>query len=174
MTSRSRAAGRPAPLGRSRREGGFALVEAIIAIMLVAVVLVAGGMTYLVAERSFKWGAKKLVAQQEATLLSRAITRTVRGGAYYHVYQLPDRVTQKQVGNGLEVRYRDGTVHRYEWSNSQKTVVDKNAKRATSMELAYVEFRVDPVRPSAVRFKFATVDGQGSLVDMESSASLRN
>jgi hypothetical protein len=42
------------------------------------------------------------------------------------------------------------------------------------MELAYVEFEQDPVDRNTLVFKFATMDGQGNLVDMETAASPRN
>jgi hypothetical protein len=157
--------------------GGFALIEAVIAILLVAVVLVGAGVTYLVAERSFKWGSKKLVAQQEATLLARAVTFSVRRAKTIAVYDLPDRDTALEpgvVGDGVFVTYHDGTTDRFEWNADEKTLVDEGGKPVTSMELAYATFERDPVDPHTLVFKFATVDGVGNLVDMETAAAPRN
>ena len=92
----------------SSSQRGLTLIELMVALLLVGVVMFAAGAVYLSTERSFDTGSRKLVAQQEATLLAKTINRGFRVGSTFQVYVVPDRETPADSGNGLAIF--DGAV----------------------------------------------------------------
>jgi Tfp pilus assembly protein PilW len=163
--------------GGARRAGaaGVTLVELMIASFLGLAVLLAIGATYIGTERSFKVGARKLLAQQEATILSTTISRFARVGADFQIYNVPNRVTLADSGDGLAVLDEGGALlGRIEWDGSQHTLVDAAGNAVTSMRLTSVKFRRDAARPRVILYRYATDDEKGNLVDIESTVSIRN
>jgi prepilin-type N-terminal cleavage/methylation domain-containing protein len=161
--------------GPRRSDQGFTLVELMIGVMLSLVILLACGSLYVSTERSFQTGSRKLLAQQEATLLSTVINRRIRAGAGFMIYQLPDQTTPADSGNGLAL-YNDAgaLLGRLEWNAGLETMVDSAGARITSMRLTDVLFLRDPAHPRAVSYRFKVDDEKGNLVDIESAAALRN
>ncbi len=159
----------------ARSQAGYTVIELIVASFLGGVVLLAFGITYLTTERSFKVGARKLVSQQEATLLSGTISRFARTGTDFQIYNVPDRVTPADSGNGLAILDEGGAVvGRIEWNGTDETLVDAGGTRVTSMTLAQVKFKKVPALPTAIAYRYATDDLYGNLVNIESTVTLRN
>jgi type II secretory pathway component PulJ len=154
---------------------GFTIVELAVASFLAMVVLLGMGTVYLVVQNSFRVGAKKVVAQQEATLLSQFVSRQVRLGDALYVYRQPDRITPQPTGDGLAILDEDGApIMRFEYDADTGTLADSLGVSVSAMTVRNLEFSVDPLRPRTVVFEFATDDEHGNLVDVESSATLRN
>jgi prepilin-type N-terminal cleavage/methylation domain-containing protein len=63
------------------RRGGFTFVELVIAVFLGGIVMMAGGVIYLVNSRSFREGREKAILQQNAAWCLEAIARDARGAA---------------------------------------------------------------------------------------------
>ena len=159
----------------SSNQRGLTLIELVVAMLLVGVVIFAAGSLYLSTERSFDTGSRKVLAQQEASLLARTINRGFRVGSGFQVYVVPDREVPADSGNGLAVLDADGAVlRRFEWSDGQETLVDAAGDRVTSMKLRDVLFKPDPANLRTVNYRFKTDDEKGNLVDIESAVSLRN
>ena len=59
---------------------GITIVELMLGILLALVVFLGAGSMYVSTMRSFQIGARKLQAQQEASLLSGLISRRTRPG----------------------------------------------------------------------------------------------
>jgi hypothetical protein len=166
---------RHAPAGVAGSQRGFTIVEFAVASFLAMVVLLAMGTVYLIVQNSFRVGAKKVVAQQEATLLSQVVSRHVRVGYALYVYRQPDRITPQPTGDGLAILDEDGVpIMRLEYDTGAQTLADSLGARVTAMTVRNLQFSVDPLRPRTVVFEFATDDEHGNLVDVESSATLRN
>jgi hypothetical protein len=150
-------------------------VEFAVASFLALVVVLAMGTVYLIVQNSFRVGTRKVVAQQEATLLSQVISRHVRMGDALYVYRMPDRVTHHPTGDGLAVVDSTGSpIMRFEYDPGAATLADSLGGRLTAMTVRNLQFSIDPARPRTVAFRFATDDEHGNLVDVESSATLRN
>jgi prepilin-type N-terminal cleavage/methylation domain-containing protein len=159
----------------SSGQRGLTLTELLVAMLLVGVVLFAAGSLYLSTERSFDTGSRKLLAQQESTLLAKTINRGSRVGSGFQVYVVPEREVPADSGNGLAILDRDGAVlRRYEWSDGLETLVDAAGNRVTSMKLQGVLFKPDPINLRTLHYRFRTDDEKGNLVDIESAVSLRN
>lgn len=165
---------RRAQVGGARSQRGFTIVELAVASFLALVVLLAMGTVYLIVQNSFRVGAKKVVAQQEATLLSQYISRQVRVGDALYVYRLPDRVTPRLTGDGLAILDGGVPIMRLEYDAGAQTLADSLGARVTAMTVRNLQFSIDPLRPRTVVFEFATDDEHGNLVDVESAATLRN
>ena len=154
---------------------GFTIVEFAVASFLALVILLGMGTVYLIVQNSFRVGAKKVVAQQEATLLSQVVSRHVRVGDALYVYRLPDRITPHPTGDGLAILDANGVpLMRLEYDAGAQTLADSLGARVTAMTVRNLQFSVDPLRPRTVVFEFATDDEHGNLVDVESSATVRN
>lgn len=163
-------AGRRAP-----RERGLTVVELLVATVIALVVLLAAGTAYMGVERSFRIGSRKLVAQQEATLLTITINRLARIGGDFLIYNVPNRATPADSGDGLAILDDDGNLlGRVEWNADQGTLVDASGAPVTAMQVSGVRFRKDAVLDRAIRYRFAVEDGFSNLVNVESSVSLRN
>lgn len=165
---------RRAPAGVAGSQRGFTIVEFAIASFLAMVVLLAMGTVYLIVQNSFRVGAKKVVAQQEATLLSQYVSRQVRVGDALYVYRMPDRVTPQPTGDGLAILDDGVPIMRLEYDAGTGTLADSLGASVTAMTVRNLQFSVDPLRPRTIVFQFATDDEHGNLVDVESSATLRN
>lgn len=160
---------------RSRNERGLTLIELLVASVIGFVVVYAAGLVFLGVQKSFQVGAKKLTAQQESTLLASSISRLVRTGSSYQIYNVPDQVTPADSGNGVAVMDRDGVVvGRIEWDDAQKTLVNASGERVNLMRLGYVKFKIDPDLPRSFIYRYATDDERGNLVQVETSVALRN
>jgi len=160
---------------RSRNERGLTLIELLVASVIGFVVVYGAGLVFLGVQKSFQVGAKKLTAQQESTLLASSISRLVRTGSSYQIYNVPDQVTPADSGNGVAVMDRDGAVvGRIEWDEAQKTLVNANGDRVNLMQLGYVKFKIDPDLPRSFVYRYATDDERGNLVQVETSVALRN
>lgn len=167
--------GCPAGRGRPLAARGLTLVELTIGILLALVVILAAHTLHLGVDRSFKAGARKLLAQQEATLLATGIGRRVRVASDFRIYALPDRDTPADSGNGLALWGADGSLlGRLEWSEPLQTLVDSTGAPVTSMKLQALQFLRDPTQARAVRYRFKVDDERGNLVDVESAVCLRN
>jgi prepilin-type N-terminal cleavage/methylation domain-containing protein len=159
----------------SRAVNGFTLVELLIGSAIGLVVAIAASSLSLGMDRSFTWGTRKVLAQQEASLLSSTVTRGVRAANRYTIYQLPDRVTPVNVGNAIALWDAGGQLlQRFEWSDSLRTVVDANGRPVTSMKVRDLLFKRLLALPPLVVFQFKVDDGRGSLVDIQSAAFVRN
>lgn len=159
----------------STDQRGLTLIEFMVGAFLVAIVLFAAGSVYVSTEQSFKTGSKKLLAQQEATLLAKGLNRNVRIGSGYRVYNVPNESVPADSGNGLAVLDASGTdIYRVEWDNTLETLVDSLGNRVTAMRLQDVMFKRDSTDPQTVRYRFKTNDEAGNLVDIESAVSVRN
>jgi prepilin-type N-terminal cleavage/methylation domain-containing protein len=165
-------------MNRIRSSGsaaGFTLVELLIAISLALVVVVGAGSVYLAVERSFQNGSRKLVAQQEATLLSVFLNRRIRAASDFTIYSVPNHAVPADSGNGLALFDQAGTpLGRLEWSPNVETIVDSTGARVTVLTLRDVVFVRDAANPLTVRYRYKADDERGNLVDIESGASLRN
>jgi hypothetical protein len=160
---------------RSSAVRGLTLVELLIGAVLGLVVVIAASGLHLGVERSFKWGARKLLAQREASLLSSTITRRVRAAARYTIHRLPDRVTPVDAGDCLALWDADGVLlGRLEWSDSLQTVVDATGAPVTSMKVQDLQFRRLPALPPLVLYRAKVDDEKGSRVDIETGAFVRN
>ena len=83
--------------------------------------------------------------------------------------------TPADSGDGIAVLAAGGgVIGRIEWDSDLHTLVDGAGARVTAMSLQGAKFRKDPARPRAIAYRFATDDRFGNLVDIESSAALRN
>ena len=154
---------------------GFTLVELMIGVALVSVLLVCAGGVYLGAERSFRAGARKLLAQREASLLSTVISRRARVANHYAIYTAPNREALADSGNGVAFLSRTGAVlARLEWDAAQQTLVDSAGVPVTSMKLQDVGFNSHPTDPGVLHYRFRTDDERGDLVDVVSAVSTRN
>jgi Tfp pilus assembly protein PilV len=159
----------------SRNCRGITLLETIVAIALSLVVLLGAGSVYLGVQRSFRWGSRKLVAQQEATLLSTTLSRRIRVANDFGIYVVPNRSVPADSGNGLTLLGPGGAfLGRVEWNATQTTLVDSGGARITSMPLRGVQFRRDPTQPRVIHYRYQTDDAVGNLVDIESAVRLRN
>ncbi len=163
------------PIRSESRQRGLTLTEMMIVIMLSLVVMLGAGSVYQGVNRSFRLGARKLVAQREASQLSTVISRRVRTASDFMIYTVPDRTTPTDPGNGLALLDRDGIVtYRLEWDNTNSTLADSTGARVTSMRLQNMRFGTDLVSPRTVHYEYQTDDETGNLVDIESAVSLRN
>ena len=160
---------------RSRRTAGLTLVELAIGLLLALVVVLAAHTLHLGVGRSLHAGTRKLLAQREATLLATVVSRQARVAADFRVYELPDRDTPADSGNGLALWDAAGVpLGRLEWSDTLRTLVDSTGSPVTSMKLQEVRFRRDPDASGTVFYRFAVDDEKGGLVHIESAAGLRN
>ncbi|MBD3161997.1 MAG: hypothetical protein GF346_06870 [Candidatus Eisenbacteria bacterium] len=159
----------------SSGRSGITFIELLVAVLVAMIVLLAAGSVYLSTERSFRTGARKVVAQQEASLLSKVINRQIRSGSSFQIYRLPDRSTPADSGNGLAVFDEGGgLIGRIEWSSDLQTFVDSTGNRVTAMKLRDVQFRRNPAEARTVRYRYQTDDENGNLVPIEAAATLRN
>ncbi len=160
---------------RSRNAAGLALVELMIGVVLALVVLLGAGSVYIAIERTFQTGARKLRAQQEATLLSVVLNRSIRVASAFTIYEVPNRGTPADSGDGLALFDCGGTfLGRVEWNAYEHTLVDSAGARITVLRLQDVAFRRDPAEPLIVHYRYKADDEIGNLVDIESAAALRN
>jgi hypothetical protein len=91
------------------------------------------------------------------------------------IYDVSDRTTTAEAGNGLALLDPAGNVtYRFEWDILHSTLADSTGARLTAMDLRDLQFSVDPVSLSTVRYRYRTLDSEGHLVGVESAASLRN
>jgi len=151
------------------------MVEMVIGVLLGMLVLLFAGGIYLSSMRGLQAGAKKVLGQNEATLLATAISRAVREGASVRAYQLPDREAPADSGNGLAILGVDGDVQaRLEWSEQLQTIVDSTGTRVSAMPVREVVFHVDPHYPRIVDFRFQLDDERGNLIPIESAVAARN
>ena len=163
------------PIRSRDRQLGLTLIELMIVIMLSFVVILGAGTVYRGVDHSFKQGAHKLVAQQEASLLSTVISRRVRVASSFMIYDLPVRTVPTLVGDGLALLDKAGNVtYRLEWDALNMTLADSTGARVTAMKLQNLHFDADPVSSRTVRYSYQTEDEVGNLVDIESAASVRN
>lgn len=163
------------PIHSDLGERGFTLVETMIAVALGLVIMLGAGEIHRGVERSFQMGLHKLVAQQEASLLSTVISRRVRTASGFMVYNVPDRTTALPAGDGLALLGMDGSVtYRFEWNDAIATLADSTGAPVTAMRLQNVQFQTDANFPRTVFYRFQVDDEIGDLVDIESAASLRN
>ncbi|MBM3285847.1 MAG: hypothetical protein FJY88_00630 [Candidatus Eisenbacteria bacterium] len=164
-----------APAERRPCSAAFTLVELMIGIFLALVVALAAGAVYLGVAQSFKTGSKKLRSQQDASLLSTSISRQIRVGSAYQIYNVPNRTVPADSGDGLAVLDGTGAVlSRMEWSPSLNTMVDAAGNRITALTLQNMRFARDPAVAQTVRFRFAADDQIGGRVEVRSTAHLRN
>jgi prepilin-type N-terminal cleavage/methylation domain-containing protein len=161
---------------RSRRGGaGFTLVEVMVAIAIGTIVLMMMGAVYVIVQGTFAVSSKKVTAQQEATLLSTYINREIRVGNMFFVYEVPNHTVPADSGDGIAIFDEDGLpLQRIEYDAGLQTVVDSTGSPVTAMRVHNFQFAVIPLSPREVRYRFATDDEHGNLVDMESAVSLRN
>lgn len=163
------------PIRSESRQRGLTLVEMIVYILLSLVVMLGAGTVYLGVNRSFRLGARKMVAQQEASQLSAVISRRVRIASNFVIYNLPNRSVPVEAGDGLALLNMVGDVtYRFEWDDANMTLTDSTGARVTSMRLQNLQFSTDPVSPRTVHYEFQTDDETGNLVDIESAVTLRN
>ena len=159
----------------SRRQAGFTLVELMIYAFLGLVVMLGAGAVHRGVDRSFKTGAHKVIAQQEASLLSNLISRRARIASGFMIYNVPNRTIATNSGDGLALQDIDGEViYRFEWDDSNMTLADSTGARVTALSLASIQFDVDTVAPKTVRYSVQADDETGNLVDIESAVALRN
>ena len=161
---------------RSRIDAaGATLVEVLVAISIGAVVVMMMGAVYVIVQGTFTTNSKKVTAQQEATVLSTYIDRQIRVGNMFFVYQVPNHTVPADSGDGIAIFDRDGLpLQRIEYDAGLQTVVDSTGSRVTAMTVRNFQFAANPLLPRQVRYRFATDDEHGNLVDMESAVSLRN
>ncbi len=163
------------PIRSESRQRGLTLVELIIYIMLGLVIMLAAGAVGISVNSSFKVGARKLVVQQETSLLSHALSRRIRLASNYMIYDVPHRTAPADTGNALALIDGNGIVtHRFEWDAANATLADSTGDPVTALSLQNLQFRTDPVSPRTVHYRYQAVDGIGNLVDIESAATLRN
>ncbi len=163
------------PIRSESRQRGLTLIEMLIYIMLSLVIMLAAGAVARGVNSSFRTGARKLVAQQEASLLSSAISRRIRVASNFMIYDVPHRTTPADSGNALALLDRDGIVtHRFEWDAANTTLADSTGDRVTALSLQNLQFRLDPDSPRTIRYRYQADDEIGNLVDIESAATLRN
>lgn len=151
------------------------MIELIIGVSLFLVVILGAGFVYLSTARSFTGGSRKLRTQQEATLLSTVINRRIHVGADYAIYNVPNRATPADSGDGLAILDSSGALlSRLEWNATLGTLVDSTGTRVTVLRLQDVKFKKDPVTPRTIRYRFKADSERGSLVRVQSGATLRN
>ena len=163
------------PIRSESRQCGLTLTELMLVIALSVVVMLGAGTIYRGVEHTFRTNTRKLVAQKESSQLSLVISRRVRTASNFMIYDVTDRNTPADAGNGLALLDGTGTVtYRLEWDNTNMTLADSSGARVTSMNLQNLLFSTDPVSPKTIHYVYQTSDGIGNLVDIESAASLRN
>jgi Tfp pilus assembly protein PilW len=154
---------------------GLTVVELLIAAGVAIVVLAGAGSIYLAVQRGYQAGSRKLAAQREATLLAATLDRRIRIAAVCRVYELPDRATAADSGDGLALWDDAGTLlGRIEWDGAESTLVDSTGARISALKLRDVRFRRDPAQPRTIFYRYRADDERGDLVDIESASSLRN
>jgi Tfp pilus assembly protein PilW len=163
------------PRIHSRDKFGFTVMELMVGVLVGGILLLLAGGVYVGVSKSYSTGAKKLLAQREATLLSSNISRRLRVGSSFGIYVLPNRSVPADSGNGVAIYDHDGhPMGRLEWSSSLRTLVDSTGARVTSMALQNVLFKKDPGSTHVLRYRYQTDDGAGDLVDIQSGAAVRN
>jgi hypothetical protein len=91
------------------------------------------------------------------------------------IYDVTDRATPTEMGNGLALMDGNGTVtYRLEWDGANQTLADSTGARVTATRLQNLLFSTDPASPRTIRYEYQTDDEIGNLVDIESAASMRN
>ncbi len=166
--------GRRTGIGRAASRG-LTVVELLIAAAVSIVVLAGAGSVYLAVLRGYQAGGRKLTAQREATLLATTLNRKIRIAADCRIYNLPDRVTPADSGNGLALWDDAGApLARIEWDGTKSTLVDSTGARISALKLRDAQFRHDPAQPRTIFYRYRADDESGDLVDIESAASLRN
>jgi prepilin-type N-terminal cleavage/methylation domain-containing protein len=153
---------------------GLTLIELIIGLLVSLIVMLGAGSVFLSTNRSFQTQSRKLLAQREASLLSAMISREIRLGSNYVIYDISNPGAPADSGNGIAVQNGTGLrIGSLEWDPVKHTLVDSLGARVTSMRLTNVKFlRLD--QPKAIRYRFSVDDSMGSLVDIESAVHLRN
>jgi Tfp pilus assembly protein PilW len=170
---------------RSRRERatgasraaphGLTIVELMIATAMTIVVLAGAGSVYLAVQRGYQTGSRKLTAQREATLLATTLDRKIRIAAGCRIYELPDRATPADSGDGIALWDLAGApLGRIEWDGAESTLVDSTGARISALKLRDLRFRRDPAQPRTICYRYRADDEAGDLVDIESASSLRN
>ena len=168
------AVGRGAELARDRA-AGFTLVELMIASCLGLVVLLYAGGIYGNIAQNFQTRSQAAMNQQDVTLLSYVISHTVRSGASYRIYVVPDRGTPADSGNGLAIFDPNGTrIGLMEWSPSRSALVDSLGSPLGGATIQSIQFSIDPALPRLVHYRYTMDAGTGTPVNLESSVSLRN
>lgn len=174
MSRLGRAQGRTARSGR-RADSGITLIEMIIGIAIALIVVLGAGSVYLSTAKSFTLGSRKLRTQQEATLLSTVINRRVHVGTTYDIYNVPNRAVLADSGDGLAVRDLSGALlSRLEWDPTLRTLVDSLGNRVTALTLAEVKFKRNTVTPRTLGYRFVADSERGSLIRVQSAATMRN
>lgn len=169
-----RTQGRAARAG-CRGDSGITLIEMIIGIAIALIVVLGAGSVYLSTAKSFTLGSRKLRTQQEATLLSTVINRQVHVGSTYEIYNVPNRAVLADSGDGLAVRDPSGALlFRMEWDATQSTLVDSLGNRVTALKLAEVKFKRNTVTPRTLGYRFVADSELGSLIRVQSAATMRN
>jgi len=154
---------------------GLTLVELMIAIMLGTVVMLGAGEVHRGVYKSFEMGSRKLVAQQEASLLATQINRRLRYATNFEIYNVPIRANPTTTGDGLAILDGDGLVtYRFEWDDNNSTLADSTGARVTSLSLQNLQFHSDPNYPRTLFYSYQADDEIGDLIDIESASSLRN
>jgi prepilin-type N-terminal cleavage/methylation domain-containing protein len=160
---------------RSNRRRGLTLVELVIGMSVGLILVLGAGSVYLSVIRSYRTGGRKLVAQQESSLLATVLSRKIRVAQSFVIYTVPNRQVPADTGDGLALLDPAGAVMtRVEWSAAQQTLVDSTGARITAMKLQAVQFQRDPAQPSVVHYKYKVDDERGDLVDVETAVGLRN
>ncbi len=163
------------PTRSKNSQSGMTLIEMMIVVMLGLVIMIAAGMIHQGVASSFRMGAHKLVAQQEASLLTKAIDRRARNASDFEIYTVPIRNVPTETGDGLALKDEAGEVfYRFEWDSSNMTLADSTGARITAMSLQSVQFRLDEDEPKTIYYSFHADDEKGNLIGVESAISLRN
>ena len=167
---------RSRPAVRSRRgTAGVTLMEVMVVIAIGVVVVLGMGTVYMIVQGAFHTGSRKVTAQQEATVLSTYLERQIRVGNSFIVYEVPHHTVPADSGDGIAIFDEAGLpLQRVQYDPGQDTVVDSTGSRVTAMTVRHLRFKVDPLRPRRVFYRFSTDDERGNLVDIESAVSLRN
>ncbi len=151
------------------------MVELIIGTAVALIVILGAGSVYLSTARSFTFGSRKLRTQQEATLLSTVINRKIHAGSSYEIYEIPNRTVLADSGNGLAVRDPSGALlSRLEWDAALQTLIDSTGNRVTALKLADVKFKRNAVTPRTLGYRFVADSELGSLIRVQSAATMRN
>jgi Tfp pilus assembly protein PilW len=154
---------------------GLTVVELMIAAAIGIVVLAGAGSVYLAVLRGYQTGNRKLIAQREATLLATTLDRKIRVAAGCRIYELPDRATPADSGDGLALWDNAGAQFaRIEWDGATSTLVDSTGARISALKLRDIRFHRDPAQPRTIYYHYRADDEVGDLVDIESASSLRN
>jgi Tfp pilus assembly protein FimT len=160
---------------RSSRRRGLTLVELVIGMSVGLILVLCAGSVYLSVIRSYRTGGRKLIAQQESSLLATVLSRKIRVARSFVIYTLPHREVPTDTGDGLALLDPAGAVMtRIEWSSAQHTLVDSTGARITAMKLQGVQFLRDPTQPRVVFYRYQVDDEKGDLVDVQSGVGLRN